>query len=71
MQRQCRSEAELERVTRMKNLHRRDFSDARRVVQDLRQLSLSYPSDNLFVQIDAMDNRDLLQKSLFDNSNYF
>ena len=53
MRRQSQNETELKRATELKNGHMRDVREARRVVQDLRQLSLSFPSDHLFVQIDG------------------
>ena len=32
------------------------FGDARRKIEEIKQSSLSFPSDNLFIQIDGMDN---------------
>ena len=57
MRRQCKTEAEWQRATDLMNYHRKKFGEARRVVQELKQQSLSIPSDHMMVQIDGMDNQ--------------
>ena len=48
---QARTEAELRRVTEAANHHKRIYGEARRVIQEIKQSALSYPSDNLFIQV--------------------
>ena len=48
---QARTEAELRRVTEAGNHHKRIYGEARRVIQEIKQSALSYPSDNLFIQV--------------------
>ena len=53
---QCKTEAEIKQATALKNNHRINFGLARRKVEEVKQSAISFPSDNLFLQIDGMDN---------------
>ena len=53
---EAKTEDELKIVKAAVNEHRLKFGDARRKVGEIRQSAISFPSDNLFIQIDAMDN---------------
>ena len=55
-QRQAKTEKELQQALDLKNNHRMEFGMARRKVEEIKQSSLSFPSDNLFLQVDSMDN---------------
>ena len=50
-QKQCKSERELKQALDLKNNHRMNFGLARRKVEELKQSAISFPSDNLFIQI--------------------
>ena len=73
-QKLCSSEAELNMVMGLHNLHKLDYSLARKTVQSIKQSSLNFPRDNLMIMIDGMDNSkvriaiqivDLYSKALF------
>ena len=55
-QKQCKNEDELKQAKSLRNNHRINFGAARREVEEIKQSALRFPSDNLFVQIDGMDN---------------
>ena len=55
-QRQCRTEEALKVAKSLRNQHRMDFGQARRSVEEIKQTAITFPEDNLFVQIDGMDN---------------
>ena len=50
-QKQCNSESEIRQAKALKNDHRMNFGGARRKVEEIKQSSLTFPSDNLFIQI--------------------
>ena len=56
-QKMCKNEAELEMIKSHRNLHKIDYSMARRVVENLRQYAIEFPEDVLYLQIDGMDNQ--------------
>ena len=43
-------------VMGLHNLHKLDYSLARKTVQNIKQSSLNFPRDNLMIMIDGMDN---------------
>ena len=55
-QRQCQSERELRLATDLRNNHRMNFGLARRKVEEIKQMAISFPRDHMFIQVDAMDN---------------
>ena len=55
-QSQAQTEQELQLAKDLKNSHRMEFGLARRTVEEIKQSSISFPSDNLFLQVDSMDN---------------
>ena len=55
-QRQCQTEAELKFAKSLRNQHRMEFGQARRAIEEIKQTSISFPADNLFIQVDGMDN---------------
>ena len=48
---QARTESELQRVIEASNHHKHIFGEARRVIQEIKQSAISFPSDNLFIQV--------------------
>lgn len=52
----CKTEAELSMTKALMNQHKIDFGMARKTVESLRQLSIDFPNDVLFLQLDGMDN---------------
>ena len=55
-QKQSKTESELKQAKALRNSHRQNFAAARRKIEEIKQSALSFPSDNLFIQIDGMDN---------------
>ena len=49
----CVNEVEIEQARALKNQHKIDFSSARKSIERLKQLALSYPEDHLFIQCDG------------------
>ena len=56
-QKMCKNETELNMIKGHRNLHKVDYSMARRTVETMRQHALEFPEDVLFLQIDGMDNQ--------------
>ena len=54
--RQCKSETELKVSKDLINQHKMTFGGANRKIQEFKQSALSFPSDNLYLQVDGMDN---------------
>ena len=54
---QCKTESEIKQTVALKNNHRMKFGLARRKIQEIKQSSLNFPEDHLFLQIDGMDNQ--------------
>ena len=61
-QRECKTEAELKVAKSLRNQHRMDFGLARRAIDELKQSAITFPEDNLYLQIDGMDNSKVIQK---------
>ena len=59
-QKQAKTEAELQLALDLRNNHRMNFGLARRKVDEIRQSSISFPSDNLFVQVSVVTRSDCL-----------
>ena len=55
-QRQCKTEQEITLAKSLRNQHRMDFGQARRTIEDIKQTAITFPADNVFLQIDGMDN---------------
>jgi hypothetical protein len=53
-QRECKTEAELKLAKSLRNQHRMDFGLARRTIEEIKQTAITFPADNLFIQIDGM-----------------
>ena len=66
--RQCKTEAELQANIDAKNKHRENFGQARRKIEEIKQLALSFPHDHLFIQIDSMDNSKSYLPRYLENS---
>ena len=66
--RQCKTEAELQANIDAKNRHRENFGRARRTIEEIKQLALSFPRDHLFLQIDSMDNSKSYLPRYLENS---
>ena len=41
----------------MLNQHKMIFGGANRRIQEIKQTALTFPADNLFIQVDGMDNK--------------
>ena len=54
--RQCKTENELKMAMDLINNHKHEVGLARRKIEEVKQSALTFPEDNLFVQIDSMDN---------------
>ena len=54
--RQSKNEADMKIAKDLMNQHKMTFGGAFRKVQEIKQSALSYPTDNLFLQVDGMDN---------------
>ena len=52
--RQAKSEAELQIARDLENQHKVIFGGARRSIQEIKQSSLSFPADNLFIQVNFL-----------------
>ena len=55
-QKLCSTESELNMVMGLHNLHKLDYSLARKTVQSIKQSSLNFARDNLMIMVDGMDN---------------
>ena len=53
---QSKNERELQLAKDLRNNHRMNFGQARRKIEEIKQSSISFPSDNVFIQVDSMDN---------------
>ena len=67
-QKLCKTEAELSLVKGLRNQHKLDFGMARKTVENIKQSALNFPSDNLFIQVDGMDNRKSYCPRYMENS---
>ena len=56
-QRSCKTKHELEYCRALKYNHKQKYGLARRRINDLEQLAVSFPQDHVFISIDGMDNR--------------
>ena len=64
----CKTEAELSLVKGLRNQHKLDFGMARKSVENIKQSALNFPGDNLFIQVDGMDNSKSYCPRYLENS---
>ena len=55
-QKLCKTEAEVNLAKGLRNQHKMDFGMTRKTVESIKQSAINFPSDNLFIQCDGMDN---------------
>ena len=67
-QRDSKTEAELKLAKSLRNEHRMDFGKARRTIEEIKQRAISFPEDNIFIQIDGMVRKIIF--SILSGQNY-
>ena len=70
-QRTCKSKQEIEYCRSLKYQHKQRYGAARRRINDLEQLAVSFPDDHLFLSLDGMDNRKSDLPKFRENSKRF
>ena len=64
----CKTEAELNLVKGLTNQHKIDFGMARKTIESIKQTAINYPQDNIFIQVDGMDNAKSYCPRYLENS---